>query len=67
MQGNKNFFLPKEINANRFFRVSHWVEIWKNHLFPSMGRMEGALLWTRGKSQVLLEQQAALLTVQISS
>jgi hypothetical protein len=37
MQGGKNWILPKEINANRFFRDSHWLEIWKNHLCPSMG------------------------------
>jgi hypothetical protein len=27
----------KEINANRFFWDSHWLEIWKNHLGLSMG------------------------------
>jgi hypothetical protein len=40
MQGGKNWILPKEINANWFFR-----EIWKNHnLRPS--KWEGAWLWT---------------------
>jgi hypothetical protein len=34
MQGGKNWILPKEINENRFFRDSHWLEIWKNPLFP---------------------------------
>jgi hypothetical protein len=29
--------LTKEIYANRFFRDSHWLEIWKNHLSLSMG------------------------------
>jgi hypothetical protein len=27
MQGGKNWILPKEINANRFFRDSHWLKI----------------------------------------
>ncbi len=27
MQGGKNWILPKEINANRFFWDSHWLEI----------------------------------------
>jgi hypothetical protein len=31
MQGGKIWILPKEINANRFFTDSHWLEIWKNH------------------------------------
>ncbi len=37
MQGSKNWILTKEKNANRFFLDSHWLEIWKNHLCPSMG------------------------------
>ncbi len=37
MLGGKNWILPKEMNANRFFWASHWLEIWSNHLFPSMG------------------------------
>jgi hypothetical protein len=36
MQGGKNWILPKEMNANRFFWDSHWLEIWSNCLFPSM-------------------------------
>ncbi len=49
MQGGKNWILPKEINANRFFRDSHWLEIWKNYLCPSMGPngVIVARLWTR--------------------
>jgi hypothetical protein len=31
-QGVKNWTLPKEINANRLFWDSHWLEIWLNHL-----------------------------------
>ncbi len=37
MQGGKNWILPKKTHANRFFWDSHWLEIWKNHLCPSMG------------------------------
>jgi hypothetical protein len=37
MQEGKNWILPKQMNANRFFWDSHWLEIWSNHLFPSMG------------------------------
>ncbi len=45
MQGSKSWVLPKGINANRFFWVSHWLEIWKSHKCSSMGpRMEGAWL-----------------------
>ncbi len=52
MQGGKNWFLPKEINANRFFCDSHWLEIWSNHFYPSMGpnggsvAMDSALSWS---------------------
>jgi hypothetical protein len=45
MQGGKNWILPKEINANRFFWDPHWLEIGSNHVFPSMGP-EGSWLWT---------------------
>jgi hypothetical protein len=41
MQGDKNWILPKEMNANRFFWDSHWLEIWSNNLFPSMGPKRG--------------------------
>jgi hypothetical protein len=37
MHGAKNWILLKEMNANRFFWDSHWLEIWANHLFLSMG------------------------------
>ncbi len=43
MQGGKNWILPKEMNANRFFWDSHWLEIWKNHLRPSMGPNGGSV------------------------
>jgi hypothetical protein len=44
MQKGKNWILPKEINANRLFLGSHWLEIWKNHYLPLWDRMEGAWL-----------------------
>ncbi len=43
MQEGKNWILPKEIYANRFFRDSHWMEIWTNHLCPSMGPNGGSV------------------------
>jgi hypothetical protein len=43
MQGGKNWFLPKEMNANRFFCNSHWLEIWSNHFYPSMGPNGGSV------------------------
>jgi hypothetical protein len=43
MQGGKNWFLPKEMNANRFFRDSHWLEILSNHFYPSMGPNGGSV------------------------
>ncbi len=41
MQGGKNCILPEEINENQFSWDSHWLEIWKNHLCPSMGQNGG--------------------------
>jgi hypothetical protein len=35
--------LWKEINSNQFFWDSHWLEIWKNRLCPSMGPNGGGL------------------------
>jgi hypothetical protein len=43
MQGGKNWILPKEMNANRFFWDSHWLEIWSNHFCPSMGPNGGSV------------------------
>jgi hypothetical protein len=48
MQGGKNWFLPKEMNANRFFCVSHWLEIWSNHFYPSMGPNGGSVAMDSG-------------------
>ncbi len=43
IQGGQNWILLKEMNANRFFWDSHWLEIWSNHLFSSMGTNGGSL------------------------
>ncbi len=43
MLGGKNRILPKEMNANRFFWVSHWLEIWSNYFCPSMGPNGGSV------------------------
>ena len=41
--GKKNWILPKEMNANRFFWDSHWLEMWSNHFCPSMGPNGGSV------------------------
>ncbi len=41
MQGGTNWIFPKEMNANRFFWDSHWLEIWSNHFCPSIGPNRG--------------------------
>ncbi len=43
MQGGKNWIFLKEMNANRFFWDSHWLEIWSNHFSPSMGPNGGSV------------------------
>ncbi len=43
MQEGKNWILPKEMNAKRFFWDSHWLEIWSNHFCPSMGPNGGSV------------------------
>jgi hypothetical protein len=53
MQGGKNQILPKAMNANRFFRTSHWLEIWKNHFCPSMGPNGGSVAMDSGRWQIL--------------
>ncbi len=54
MQGGKNWFLPKEMNANRFFWDSHWLEIWSNHFYPSMGPNGGSVAMDSGCTFVLV-------------
>jgi hypothetical protein len=43
MQGGKNWILPVEMNANRFFWDSHWLQIWSNHFCPSIGPNGGSV------------------------
>jgi hypothetical protein len=43
MQEGKNWILSKEMNANRYFWDSHWLEIWSNHFCPSMGPNGGSV------------------------
>jgi hypothetical protein len=47
-QGGKNWFLPKEMTANRFFWDSHWLEIRPNHFCPSMGPNGGSVAMDSG-------------------
>jgi len=54
MQGGKNWILPKEINANWFFWDSHWLEIWKNHLCPSIGPNGGSVAMDSGFDPCIL-------------
>jgi hypothetical protein len=49
MQGGKNWILLKEINANRFFWDSHWLEICLNHFCPSMGPNGGSVAMDSGE------------------
>jgi hypothetical protein len=61
MQGGKNWFLPKEMNANRFFWDSHWLEIWSNHFYPSMGPNGGSVAMDSGKNIAKMEIQIFLV------
>ncbi len=44
IQGGKNWIFSKEMNANWFFWDSHWLEIWPNHLCPSIGPNGGSMV-----------------------
>jgi hypothetical protein len=52
MVGGLNRLLPKEINANRFFWDSHWLEIWSNHFCPSMGPNGGSVAMGSGLTRL---------------
>ena len=43
-----------KINANRFFWDSHWLEIWSNHFYPSMGPNGGSMAMDSGGRQSLV-------------
>ncbi len=55
MQGGKNWILPKEINANRFFRGPHWLEMWKNHLCPSIRPNGGSVAMDSASVNYIVE------------
>ncbi len=69
MQGGKNWILSKEMNANRFFRDFHWLEICKNHLRLSMGQKEGSVAMDSvlgkfsGRWELFFEANLSLLRV----
>jgi hypothetical protein len=50
MHGDKNWILQKDVNANRFFWNSHWLEIWKKTITicPSMGPNGGSVAMDSG-------------------
>jgi hypothetical protein len=50
MQGGKNWILPKELKANRFFRVLIGWKSRKTTSVPLWERIKGAWLWTQGRS-----------------
>jgi hypothetical protein len=54
-QVGNNWFLPKEMNANRFFWDSHWLEIWSNHFYPSMGPNGGSVAMDSAMYFLLLQ------------
>jgi hypothetical protein len=54
MQGDKNWILPKDINANRVFWDSHWLEIWINHLCTEWWERGYGLCKQRSSSSFLV-------------
>jgi hypothetical protein len=56
MQGGKNWIFPKEMNANRFFWDSHWLEIWSNHFCPSIGPNGGSVAMDSEDAQKLRDR-----------
>jgi hypothetical protein len=55
MQGDKNWILPKEINAKGFFSDSPWLEIWKNPSMSSMESREGSVSMDSGLFTLYLQ------------
>jgi hypothetical protein len=64
MQGDKNWFLPKEMNANWFFWDSHWLEIWSNHFYPSMGPNGGSVAMDSGVHNAVQENPKNFSTLR---
>ncbi len=54
LQGGQNRIWMEEINANRFFWDSLWLEIWKNHLCPPMGPNRGSMAMDSGKTTYVM-------------
>jgi hypothetical protein len=52
MQGGKNWILPKERNANRFFGTLIGWKSGQTTYFPLWDRMEGSWLWTLGAHSI---------------
>jgi hypothetical protein len=67
MREVKNWILPEEMNVNRFFWDSHWLEIWSNHLCPSIGPNGGSVAmdsdWCMSSSRVVRLSDAKVATL----
>ncbi len=64
-QGGKNWILPKQVNANRFFWDSHWLEIWSNHFCPSMGLNGGSVATDSGHNDSRKEKKSPCLDIHV--
>ncbi len=51
MYGGKTWISPKEINANRFFWDSHWLENW-SALYGIEWRERGCGLWLLAQGSI---------------
>jgi hypothetical protein len=65
--GGKNWILRKEINANRFFWDSHWLEIWKNNLYPSMVSNGGSVAMDSDWEIELLDSKTIPLVILVET
>jgi hypothetical protein len=64
---NAGRFLPKEMNTNRFYWDSHWLEIWSNHFCPSIGpnwRERGYGLRDQHRNRMVLRGGGAPLSTE---
>ncbi len=65
MVGGLNRLLPKEIDANRFFGDSHWLEIWSNHFCLSMGPNGGSVAMDFVHSRITKIFQLEVLELKV--
>ncbi len=66
MKGGKNWILSKEINTNRFFWNSHWLEIWKTHQCPAADPNGGSVaIWTPLKESFAYVPSSYLVSIPI--